>query len=96
MPGPDPIETPRDLDIDARDQLRQPGWPTMAFVEHHLANDPTNWWVPDAGAVEAMVRTTGLQVVERPGHELWICERDRPSYHGAELDVAVGRRRRSG
>jgi len=95
MPGAEPIETPRDVDIDDREQLRQPGWPTMAFVEHHLANDPTNWWVPDAAAVEAMVRTTGLRIVSRPGHEMWLCERERPSYHGPELDAAVGRRRRT-
>ena len=95
MPGAEPLQTPRDVDIDDREQLRRPGWPTMAFVEHHLANDPTNWWVPDAAAVEAMVRTTGLKVVGRPGHEVWLCERERASYHGPELDAAVGRRRRT-
>jgi tRNA (mo5U34)-methyltransferase len=94
MPGPEPLATPGDLDLDDRERLREPGWPTMAFVEHHLANDPTNWWVPDAGAVEAMVRTTGLRIVDRPGHELWVCERERESHHAAELDAAVGRRRR--
>jgi tRNA (mo5U34)-methyltransferase len=92
MPGGEPAVLPTDLQLEARDQLRGPTWPVMAFVEHELAGDPTNWWVPDANAVEAMVRSTGLRVVARPGHEMWLCERARPSSHRAELDVATGRR----
>jgi tRNA (mo5U34)-methyltransferase len=83
--------TPSDLPIDARNALRAVDWPAMAFVEHHLAGDHTNWWVPSAGAVEAMLRTTGLRVVQRPGHEIWLCERDRPSHHIAELHAASRR-----
>ena len=26
------------------------GWPLMHFVEHRLAGDPTNWWVPNSAA----------------------------------------------
>jgi tRNA (mo5U34)-methyltransferase len=83
--------TPPDLPMDARDALRQIDWPAMAFVEHHLAGDHTNWWAPSAGAVEAMVRTTGLRVVERPGHEIWLCERERASFHLDELHQASRR-----
>lgn len=86
-------EAPPDLPFEQRDRLSDPGWPAMAFVEHHLAGDPTNWWVPNAAAVEAMLRTTGLRVAANPGHEIWVCERDRDSYHSEELDRATGRRR---
>jgi tRNA (mo5U34)-methyltransferase len=91
MPGGDPEgTTPDDLVIDDRERLRDGDWPAMAFVEHRLADDQTNWWVPSAGAVEAMVRSTGLQVVDRPGHEIWICRRARR--HGvATVDVAASR-----
>ena len=72
----------------------------MAFVEHALAGDPTNWWVPIASAVEAMLRTTGTRVVDRPGHEIWVCQRQRATYHRDEIDAATGRcitcRRRRG
>ena len=85
-------DVPADLPFDERHRLREPSWPAMAFVEHHLAGDPTNWWVPNAHAVEAMLRTTGLEVVARPGHEIWVCERTRQSHHGAELERATGRR----
>ncbi|MCU1362113.1 MAG: Methyltransferase type 11 [Ilumatobacteraceae bacterium] len=91
-PGGDPRgPTPDDLSIDDRASLRDQDWPAMAFVEHHLAGDHTNWWVPTAGAVEAMVRTTGLAVVDRPGHEIWICRRERESHHLDELHRATRR-----
>ena len=69
------------------------GYDTVWLTEHHFAGDPTNWWAPSTGAVEAMIRTTGLRVVERPGHEIWVCERSRTTHHTDELDRATGRRR---
>jgi tRNA (mo5U34)-methyltransferase len=73
MPGDERIDTPRDVDIDERDRLLAPGWPTMAFIERMLANDETNWWAPNAACVEAMARSAGLRVDARPGHEIWLC-----------------------
>ena len=93
MPGGEPADVPSDLTLDERDRLRTEGWPTMAFIEHELAGDPTNWWVPDAAAVEAMLRTTGMRVTARPGHEIWICRLGRPSPHRRELHQATGRGR---
>jgi tRNA (mo5U34)-methyltransferase len=72
-PAADAVETPADLGLEQRSRLTRPGWPTMAFVEHALAGDPTNWWVPTAGAVEAMLRSAGFEVVSRPAHETWVC-----------------------
>jgi tRNA (mo5U34)-methyltransferase len=73
LPGDDVVDPPRDLPLDHRDALLRPGWPTMAFVEHRIAGDPTNWWVPNRACVEAMLRAAGFDVVERPGHELFVC-----------------------
>jgi tRNA (mo5U34)-methyltransferase len=92
--GPTDGTTPPDVGIDERERLREPAWPTMAFVEHRLAGDPTNWWVPTAGAVESMVRSTGFRVVGRPGHEMWLCRRgDGDDSVRDELARATGRRR---
>lgn len=91
MPGGEPAEVPPDIPFKERARLRDPGWPAMAFVEHRLAGDPTNWWVPSETAVEAMLRTTGLRITSRPGHEMWLCERATVSRHGPEL--ARARRR---
>jgi tRNA (mo5U34)-methyltransferase len=84
MPGDDDLDVPADLPIERRDELREPGWPKMAFIEHRLADDPTNWWVPDEACVVAMARSAGLEVVDRPGHEIYVC---RP--HGLPPDVAA-------
>jgi tRNA (mo5U34)-methyltransferase len=45
----------------------------MAFIERRLADDDTNWWAPNAACVEAMARSAGLEVVEHPAHEIWLC-----------------------
>jgi len=74
MPGDQLLRTPANVSIDQRDTLRRPGWPSMAFIEHDLAGDPTNWWAPDAACVEAMLRSCGLAICARPGHEIWLCE----------------------
>ena len=66
-------EPPEDLPFEERHRLREPGWPAAAFVEHRLAGDPTNWWVPNEACVEAMLRSCGLEIAARPGHELWLC-----------------------
>jgi tRNA (mo5U34)-methyltransferase len=88
MPGDEPREAPGDLPIGRRSELTAPGWPRAAFVERRLADDPTNWWVPDQACLEAMVRSAGLRVVERPGHEMVICEPDREHDEARELRIA--------
>jgi tRNA (mo5U34)-methyltransferase len=91
MPGEDEPETPSDLAIGERDELLRPGWPKMAFVEHRLADDPTNWWAPDHACVVAMARSAGLEVVARPGHEIYVCRpRGLPTVVADELADAVG------
>jgi tRNA (mo5U34)-methyltransferase len=62
-----------DLAVDDRATLNEPGWPKMAFIEHRLAGDPTNWWAPNHAGVEAMLRSSGLHVIDRPGHEIYVC-----------------------
>jgi tRNA (mo5U34)-methyltransferase len=93
LPEETAAATPSDLPLGERARLLEPGWPKAAFVEHSLAGDPTNWWVPTPAAVEAMARSSGLQVIARPGHEIWLCRRERPSPHRLELDAATGRDR---
>lgn len=95
IPGDEVAEVPADQDFDDRNPMLAPGWPKMAFIEKKLAGDPTNWWAPNHAAVEAMLRSSGMDVLGRPGHEMYLCQPARAArvWDGAELDAACGRLR---
>lgn len=48
-------------------------FPAMYFIEKSYSNDPTNWWIPNRAAVEAMLRSSGLEIEAHPEPETWIC-----------------------
>jgi tRNA (mo5U34)-methyltransferase len=73
-PGMEVYSNTEDHPIDERNVLNHPGWPRMAFIEHRYAGDPTNWWVPNHAAVEAMLRSAGMEVTAHLGHEIYLCE----------------------
>jgi tRNA (mo5U34)-methyltransferase len=68
----------RDWDADypfSRDDIfADPRFPAMYFIEKKYSSDPTNWWIPNRAAAEAILRTSGLEVVAHPEDETWICE----------------------
>ncbi len=75
MPGTDVFSgTNAERDIMEREMFNAPGWPKMAFIEHSYAGDETNWWAPNHAAVEALLRSSGMRVTARPGHEMYVCE----------------------
>jgi len=91
MPGDDEVEPPADVSIGDREAMLEPGWPKLAFVERRLAGDPTNWWAPNHACVGAMLRSVGLHVLSRPGHELYVCGPGRvPDAVRRELDAVLG------
>lgn len=73
MPGEDVMKPVEDLPIERRDMMLEAGWPKMAFIENSLAGDNTNWWAPNHSAVEAMLRSSGLKIIRRPDHEVYLC-----------------------
>lgn len=50
-----------------------PNFPSMYFIEKKYAGDPTNWWIPNHGAMEGMLRSSGLEIVAHPEPETWVC-----------------------
>ena len=76
MPGEEVHPDTADHPITERGPLTEAGWPKMAFIEHRFAGDPTNWWVPNHAAIEAMLRSSGLKVLARPAEEIYLCEPD--------------------
>ncbi|HVW86926.1 MAG TPA: TIGR04290 family methyltransferase [Bryobacteraceae bacterium] len=74
--------------------FNQPGYPTMHFVENRYSNDPTNWWFPNLACSEAMLRSSGFQILEHPESEVFLCRRvERPDWCGADriVDVELAR-----
>jgi tRNA (mo5U34)-methyltransferase len=50
-----------------------PTFPAMYFIEKNYSHDYTNWWIPNTAAVEAMLRSSGLEILSHPESETWIC-----------------------
>jgi tRNA (mo5U34)-methyltransferase len=62
----------------------RPGYPKLHFIEHEYADDPTNWWAPNAACVEAMLRSAGFAITDHPEQEVYICRATPP-----QADAAV-------
>lgn len=62
-----------DYEILDRTVFQEPGWPKLAFVEKKYSNDSTNWFIPNHAAVEAMLRSTGFERLDRVAHEIYFC-----------------------
>ncbi len=91
MPQDGQMQCPRNIALADRDRMLDPAWPKMAFIEDSLEGDPTNWWVPNHAAVEAMLRSCGWHSITCLGEEIYHC-RDRSVGlpPGARLDVRSG------
>lgn len=74
MPGEESMAECTDLPLDAREAMREAGWPKMAFIEHRVAGDASNWWAPNHACVEALLRSAGFAIVQRPEHEFYLCK----------------------
>ena len=74
--SPERAEFADDYSIDEHDVFADERFPRMYFVERSYAGDPTNWWIPNASASLAMLRSVGLRVVDQPCPEVYYCERD--------------------
>ena len=52
-----------------------PAFPRMHFIEKEYAGDNTNWWLPNRACAEAMLRSSGFEILSRPEEEVFICRR---------------------
>ena len=55
------------------DVFNEYDFPKMHFIESRYANDPTNWWVPNRGCVEGMLRSSGFEILSHPEEEVYLC-----------------------
>ncbi|WP_318345773.1 TIGR04290 family methyltransferase [Flagellimonas baculiformis] len=71
-PGGEKFHAPKDIGLDEREILEHPHWPSLSFIEHSMAGDPTNWWAPNHSAVRAMLRSCGFTTTAMPEEETYI------------------------
>ena len=55
--------------------FNESGYPLMHFVEHRYAGDGTNWWIPNRACAEALLRSSGFEILGNPSDEVYICKR---------------------
>jgi tRNA (mo5U34)-methyltransferase len=77
LPRTESIPVPADLPLSDLAPMLDPGWPNVAFIEHRVEGDPSNWWAPTPSAVQALLRSSGFRVRLRPAPEIFLCEPDR-------------------
>ncbi|MBV9076727.1 MAG: TIGR04290 family methyltransferase [Methylobacteriaceae bacterium] len=52
-----------------------PSYPKLHFIEGSYADDPTNWWAPNAACSAAMLRSAGFAILDHPEEEVFVCRR---------------------
>ena len=82
FPDAEAARVPRDVPLDERYRLARAGWPKLAFIEHSVAGDATNWWAGNRACARAMRRSAGFEVLASPEPETSWCRT-------AALDEAV-------
>ena len=71
-------------DFSEEAHFDDPAYPKLHFVERYYANDPTNWWIPNAACAEAMLRSAGFAIASHPEAEVYVCRRvAAPEWAGA-------------
>ncbi|MBP2550665.1 tRNA (mo5U34)-methyltransferase [Neorhizobium galegae] len=53
----------------------RPDFPKLFFVEERYAGDPSNWFIPNTAAMEAMLRSSGFKIVEHPEREVYLLQK---------------------
>jgi tRNA (mo5U34)-methyltransferase len=69
--------TPVDEDYPFPEQavFEEPGYPRLHFVEKSFSKDPTNWFIPNRAAVEALLRSAGFAIEQHPEREVYLCRK---------------------
>jgi tRNA (mo5U34)-methyltransferase len=69
-----------DYEFSEQDIFDVPQYPKLHFVEERYAGDPTNWFIPNQAAVEAMLRSSGFVIEAQPEREVYLCRKGEPHY----------------
>jgi len=85
----DAMPVAADYSFFETEHFEKADYPKMHFIEHCYADDWTNWWAPNAACSQAMLRSAGFEILERPEDEVYVCRRaERPTGAGAVYPAA--------
>jgi tRNA (mo5U34)-methyltransferase len=73
--GDEPLMVAEDYPFEECEVFKNPSMPHLTFVEHSFAQDHTNWWIPNRACVEAMLRSSGFEILQHPEDEVYLCRR---------------------
>ena len=74
--GSDQVEPlHEDYSIHDWSVFQRDSFPTVYFVENRYAGDPTNWFIPNVAAMEAMLRSSGFAPQAHPEREVYLCKK---------------------
>ncbi|HEX8213535.1 MAG TPA: TIGR04290 family methyltransferase [Longimicrobium sp.] len=77
-------EVAENYDFWQTEMFDRASYPKLHFIENRYADDPTNWWVPNAACAEAMLRSAGFTILAHPEDEVYVCRRgERSEWAGA-------------
>jgi tRNA (mo5U34)-methyltransferase len=83
-------EIAQDYPFSDYELFNDPAYPKLHFIEHRYANDPTNWWVPNAACAEAMLRSAGFEITAHPEAEVYICRTAQQSPYASPIYPSKG------
>lgn len=78
-----------DYPFGETDIFQQPGFPCMYFVENKYSGDETNWWIPNNAGLEAMLRSSGFEILTHPEQEVYVCRLSNPEKYASEIPSFV-------
>ncbi len=73
--SPDAIDLEENYHFWEEGIFDKPEFPRMFFIEKKYAGDPTNWWIPNRACVDALLRSSGFEILSHPEQEVYICRR---------------------
>jgi tRNA (mo5U34)-methyltransferase len=74
--------------------FERPDFPRAYFIEKRYSGDPTNWWIPNRACAEAMLRSAGFGILDRPEDEVFVCRAAEGHEMPEELAAVEGEARR--
>jgi tRNA (mo5U34)-methyltransferase len=78
-----------DYDFGEWGIFSDPDFPQIAFIEHRYAGDPTNWFIPNKAAMEALLRSAGFSIAANPEREVYLCRRGERTNFVEPVELAV-------